>query len=129
MVVPTDYDWHLLAGDATALPAIARRLAELPADARAIVIVQADDLAVLELARSSASVELRQVATADALIAAIEGLKLPPGEGYVWCAGEAAAMARLRGILIEGKAHPREALRIAAYWKRGASDFHEDLAR
>ena len=129
MVVPTDYDWHLFAGDATALPAIGRRLCELPASARAIVIVQAGELAVLELAQSSARVELRQVATADALVAAIGALQLPPGEGYAWCAGEASSMARIRGILIDQKLHPREAMRVAAYWKRGASDYHEDLAR
>ena len=34
MVVPTDYAWYLLAGDATAAPAIGRRLGELPAGAR-----------------------------------------------------------------------------------------------
>ncbi|RZJ06521.1 MAG: siderophore-interacting protein, partial [Haliea sp.] len=30
-ILPTAFDWHLLVGDDTALPAIARRLAELPA--------------------------------------------------------------------------------------------------
>jgi len=43
-VVPTDYAWHLLAGDETALPAVARRLEELPAEAHAIVVLQVDDL-------------------------------------------------------------------------------------
>ncbi|HSV45569.1 MAG TPA: siderophore-interacting protein, partial [Ramlibacter sp.] len=42
MVIPPDYDWHLLAGDATALPAIHRRLEELPASSRAIVVAQVD---------------------------------------------------------------------------------------
>lgn len=34
-VVPTGFDWHLLIGDDTALPAVARRLEELPPRARA----------------------------------------------------------------------------------------------
>ena len=38
-LIPLDYDWHLLAGDETALPAIARRLEELPAGACAIVLL------------------------------------------------------------------------------------------
>ena len=40
MVVPTGFDWHWLLGDETALPAIARRLAELPASAVATVRIQ-----------------------------------------------------------------------------------------
>ena len=38
-------------------------------------------------------------------------------------------MARLRNLLIAAKAHPRESMRVAAYWKRGAADFHDDLTR
>ena len=41
-IVPIDFDWHLLVGDDTALPAIARRLAELPAGARALVLAEVD---------------------------------------------------------------------------------------
>ncbi len=41
-IVPTEFDWHLLIGDDTALPAIARRLAELPAGARAVVLAEID---------------------------------------------------------------------------------------
>jgi NADPH-dependent ferric siderophore reductase len=37
-IVPMDLDWHLLVGDATALPAIARRLSELPASATVFAI-------------------------------------------------------------------------------------------
>lgn len=128
MVVPTDYDWHLLAGDATAAPAMARRLAELPAGARAIVIAQLADAAVLAPELSAAQVELHLVADGTALLDAVAARPLPAGEGYVWAAGEAAVMARLRDLMLGTKGHPREAMRIAAYWKQGASDFHEDLA-
>ena len=37
LIVPLDYDWHLLVGDETAFPAVARRLEQLPAGAKAIV--------------------------------------------------------------------------------------------
>jgi NADPH-dependent ferric siderophore reductase len=127
-IVPTDYAWHLLAGDATAAPAIGRRLSELPEGMQAIVVVQLADLAALELSRSVAAVELHQVATADEMVAAVGGLSLPTGEGYVWSAGEASVMARLRNILVERKFHPHEAMRVAAYWKSGASSYHDELA-
>src|SRR5262245_11770401 len=37
-IIPTNFDWHLLIGDDTALPAIPRRLAELPAGSAAVVL-------------------------------------------------------------------------------------------
>ncbi len=39
-VIPTEFDWHLLIGDDTALPAIARRVEELGPDARVIVVAE-----------------------------------------------------------------------------------------
>jgi NADPH-dependent ferric siderophore reductase len=39
VVVPTDFDWWLLIGDETALPAIGRRLEELPAGCSVTSIV------------------------------------------------------------------------------------------
>ena len=129
MIVPNDYDWHLLAGDATAVPAITRRLEELPAGARAIVVAQVADMSPLHGVNSAAQIELHQVTSADALVDAIRALPLPAGEGYAWCAGEASAMSRVRAVLLGEKAHPRGAMRIAAYWKHGASDYHDELGR
>lgn len=127
MVVPTGYDWHLLAGDATAAPAIGRRLAELPSRSKALVVAQLDDLAPLELEQSSAQIELRQVASGEELVAALRATATPPGQGYVWAAGEASVMKQVRDLMLIDKNHPREAMRVAAYWKRGALDYHEEL--
>jgi NADPH-dependent ferric siderophore reductase len=63
------------------------------------------------------------------MIATINALPLPTGEGYAWGAGEASVMVRLRNILVDRKFHPREAMRVAAYWKSGASDYHDELER
>ena len=126
MIIPADYDWHLLAGDATALPAMQRRLEELPAGTRAIVIAQVVEPDRRELA-SAADLQLQWVSDGDALLAALRALPLPPGEGFVWAAGEAADMARVRQLFLLDKRHPREAMRVAAYWKRGAIAFHEPL--
>ena len=105
----------------------ARRLEQLPAGAQAIVILQATDPADRRAFRSAADVALTWTASADELLAAVRALALPAGEGYAWCAGEAAAMAALRRELVEVKGHPREAIRAAAYWKRGATGHHENL--
>jgi len=126
MIIPADYDWHLLAGDASALPAIRRRLEELAASAKAIVIVLADAADRRRFA-TEAQLDLHWVGSADELVSTLRAMPLPPGEGFAWCAGEAAAMAVVRDVLYREKGHPKEAMRIAAYWKRGAAAHHENL--
>lgn len=127
MIVPLDYDWHLLVGDETAFPAVARRLEELPAGARALVILQAADAADRRAFRTAAEAQVTWVSSDAELQDAVRALKLPDGDGYAWCAGEASAMASLRRELVEVKGHPPEAIRAAAYWKRGARGHHENL--
>ncbi|WP_374567815.1 siderophore-interacting protein [Ideonella sp.] len=126
-LIPLDYAWHLLVGDETALPAIARRLEELPAGARAMVVLQVPEAADRPALASAADLEITWVADGAALFAALKAMALPPGEGYVWAAGEAAEMAELRRILVDEKGHDKRAIRAAAYWKRGATAHHESL--
>lgn len=127
MIIPVDYDWHLLVGDDSALPAISRRLEELPAGTRAIVIAQAADAAGQRELASAATVQAQWVDSGQAMVQALRELQLPGGDGYAWCAGEAAVMAQLRNVLLAEKRHPKEAMKVAVYWKPGASDFHETL--
>ena len=124
MIIPMDYDWHLLVGDATALPAIARRLEELPADARVQVYLQLDE-ADRRVLRGPAQTELHHLENMEALVSAVQAWTPLAGEGFVWCAAEASVVTRLRPILLEEKGHPKEAAKIAAYWKQGATDYHE----
>ena len=126
-IIPLDFEWHLLVGDETALPAIARRLEELPAGRRALVVLEVPDPADRRKLRSAADLTLHWVDSADECLATVRALELPPGEGYAWCAGEAATTAELRRILVDEKGHDRQAIRAAAYWKRGAAAHHENL--
>ena len=57
-----------------------------------------------------------------------EALALPAGEGFAWGAGEAAAMVRVRNLLLD-KGQPKEAMRVAAYWRQGQADYHEELGQ
>ncbi|WP_457425475.1 siderophore-interacting protein [Roseateles sp. P5_E7] len=125
MVIPADYDWHLLIGDDSALPAVRRRLEELPADARVIVLLQVDPADRL-LPAGRARATLQWFDTTEALHAAVATLQLPEGEGFAWASGEAAAMAQVRALLAD-KGLPKEAMKVAAYWKAGATAFHETL--
>jgi NADPH-dependent ferric siderophore reductase len=125
MIVPLELDWHVLAGDATALPAIARRLEELPGGSRAIVLVHAAPADRRAFA-GAADVDVRWFDTPEALVAELEALALPPGRGFAWGGGEASMMARVRQVL-NGKGVPREATRVSAYWKHGVAEHHENL--
>ena len=126
MIVPIDWDWHLFVGDETALPAIARRLEELPAGAKATVLAQVEE-ADRRTFESAADVTVQWAHSADELIEAVRSMQLPSGAGYAWCAGEARAMAAVRRVLVEDKGHDRYAIRAAAYWKQGAAAHHENL--
>lgn len=126
MILPPDFDWQLLVGDAAALPAIARRLEELPADAvvRARLLVDPADRRSFN---RPAGLDLQWFSDTAAWLAALRAQPLPPGDGFAWCAGEARVMAELRQVLSDHHHLPREAMRVAAYWKAGASAFHEQL--
>ena len=126
-IIPPDYAWHLLVGDETAIPAIARRLEELPPQARVMVLVQTDDPADQRLFNRSPQTSVQWLGSSEQLISAVRALTLPPGEGYAWCAGEARVVAQLRNLLVAEKGHDRHAIRAAAYWKQGAVAHHENL--
>ncbi len=131
LVIPPDFDYHLLIGDESSLPAIARRLEELPAVTRAIVVVGVEDAAERRELSSRAAAEVhwvtRKQGASDALVAAIAALRLPPGDGYAWAAGEAATMASVRRCLLETHELARDRVRVSAYWKHGFAAHHENL--
>lgn len=127
MVIDALHDWHLLACDATGLPALCRRLEELPASTRALVLVDLADARDQRALSSAAALQVQWVQGAEAWLAALQALQLPAGEGYAWCAGEARVMARARDVLVQHHRLPRHAMRVAAYWKQGAGHFHEQL--
>jgi NADPH-dependent ferric siderophore reductase len=125
MIVPTDYDWNLLAGDASALPAIHRRLEELPEGTQALVFVHVPQPEDQREIQSQATIQMQWLTTTDALVQAVGHVQFPHGEGFIWCAGEAATMAQVREALLIKRNFPRDATRIATYWKAGAADYHE----
>lgn len=123
MVIPKGYAWHWLLGDDSALPAVERRLAELPPEARVTVRLQVAEADRRPL-DSAAQVDLQWV---DSLPAAAAALQLPAGEdGYIWAAGEHSDMAAVRREMQSKGASPKH-MRIAAYWKRGEVAHHEEL--
>lgn len=128
-VIPTGFDWHLLVGDETALPAIARRLEELPAASRAIVVAEVPGADAQPALASTAALELHWVHrdSGQTLEQAVRALTLPAGEGYVWAAGETVAIRAVRAHLVGERGIDKSRIRAASYWKQGEVAVHETL--
>ena len=131
-VIPDDFDWYLFAGDETALPAIGRRLEELPANTRVLVVAEVADKKEEQQFAGRASVGVRWLhrdgsapGTTLLLQDALAGVSLPPGEGYAWVAAEAATAKALRRYLVDERGLDKERVKAAAYWKRGDVAVHE----
>jgi NADPH-dependent ferric siderophore reductase len=131
-IIPTAYDWHLLIGDETALPAISRRLAELPARTRTVVIVEIDgrddEIALPTVADATVTWAHRDGVAAgdsDVLAKTLASLKLPAGDYYSWVACESLIAKALRRQLIADHGANPKWLRAAGYWRRGAVAVHD----
>jgi NADPH-dependent ferric siderophore reductase len=131
-IVPDDLDWYLLVGDETALPAIARRLAELPAGAHAFVLVETAGAEEEQPLASAATLTVQWVHRGNAepgspepLSAALAALRLPEGDGYAWIGAESDVAKALRRQLLDSHPIDKAAVKAAGYWKRGAVASHE----
>ena len=129
MVVPLDFDWYVLVGDQTALPAIARRLEQLPSGARAIAVIETVDDGEQVALESQAQVDIHWVGrngrSGALLLEALRRIALPhDGDGFVWVACEHAQVKGLRAHFIDAGV-PKQHLHVASYWKHGAAEHHE----
>jgi NADPH-dependent ferric siderophore reductase len=123
-----DADWHLLAGDETALPAIAAILRCLPPAAQARVYVEVADAAEEQPLPIGPGVQLtwlhRDGAPAgrsDVLVRTLRRARLPAGVADVWVAGERSAVLAVRRHLLEERGLDRSRVRPTTYWRAGQS--------
>lgn len=130
-VIPDDFDWYLLAGDETALPAIGRRLDETASRLRTIVVAQVASESERVDFTPSEKVQVywayRDRADGGNLVRALAQIELPAGEGYVWAAGESQAMRDLRSFLTNERGVDAKRIRASSYWKQGAVGVHETI--
>jgi len=133
-IVADDFDWYLLIGDETALPAIGRRLEELRPGVPVttlVIVNDADEHQALHTRASNNPVWIHRARQAlddsTLLQLALANTMLPPGEGYVWIAAEARVARSARTYVTETLGHPRQWVKAAGYWSAGAAATHETI--
>ncbi|MET4048404.1 NADPH-dependent ferric siderophore reductase [Rhodococcus sp. 1163] len=130
-------DWHLFAGDESAIPAISAAVEALPEDAIAKVFVEVSDrkdeiymetLALVDVTwihRGAGSGEVGDDKAGDnsPLIEAVRNTEWLPGQAQVFIHGEAqAVMHNLRGYVRKDRGVPAEWASISGYWRRGRTE-------
>ncbi|MFK4068896.1 siderophore-interacting protein [Streptomyces sp. NPDC029674] len=120
-----DADWHLLAGDESALPAIAAAAEALPRGAVAHVFIEvegpeeeqkiATDAEIVWLHRGDRPV-------GQLLVEAVRTLEFPEGDLHAFVHGEAGFVKELRRYLRMEREIPRDRLSISGYWRLGHNE-------
>lgn len=124
MVVPDIFDSYLLIGDETAIPAIARRLEELPATRKVLAVIEIENDQEQQALASQAQLEVIWVQRhQQELLAVVKDLTLPEGQLYAWVALEKALTRKTKRLLIDDKGVNEDLIKAAAYWRL---DPHDD---
>lgn len=122
---PPATDWVLVAGDATALPAVAGILRALPDGLPARVIVEvphAADRRPLPTRADADITWLHPAPDTPGITATVSAADLPEGRPYVWIAGEAGGVRALRRHLVDVRRIDRRRVTFTGYWRRGTTE-------
>jgi len=119
--------WHLLAGDESALPAIAAALEGMPAGATVRAFIEVEDAAEEQKLESPAEAEITWLhrdgrPVGEVLVEAVRGFDFPAGEVHAFVHGEAAFVKDLRALLRVERGLPMSQLSISGYWRRGLNE-------
>ncbi|MGW7315897.1 siderophore-interacting protein [Streptomyces sp. NPDC054854] len=119
--------WHLLAGDESALPAIAAAMERMPVGARVHAFVEIDGPADEQKFATPDGVVPVWLHRGDrpvgaALVEAVTSLAFPSGDVHAFVHGEAGFVKELRRHLRLDRGVPRERLSISGYWRQGETD-------
>jgi len=105
LLLPSDFDWYLLIGDETALPAIAKGLEEIPVTYRIAILLEVDSPACRINFSTHAHPYIEwyyrnDTHAARGLMQGLAKLYIPPGEGFVWAEGENGLIESAKNVLL-----------------------------
>lgn len=121
-----DAPWHLLAGDESALPAIAAACEALPEGAVAHAFVEVADASEEQPITSAADLRVTWVhrSAGASLADVVRAAELPDGVPHTFLHGEAGCVRDLRRWARGTLGVPRDLLSASGYWRRGRDDEH-----
>ena len=120
-------DWHLLAGDESALPAICSALEALPADARGIAYLETSDPGEYLDAPVPAGIEVvwlhrPQPGSQPQLLAdSLRAGPWLPGRADVFAHGERESMKAIRAV-VKARLSDGDQLSLSGYWASGRTE-------
>lgn len=118
LLLPAGVDRILLAGDETALPAIARLLDAWPGGVEADVVIEVASPEGVQDLPDHGGVTVQWVHGAPAWVQAVHDLPWADGTTFCWVAGEASAVRDVRRFLADQRGVPRDCLDATGYWRR-----------
>lgn len=122
--IPLDRDWYLIAGDETALPAIARMVALLPRTATGHVVIELHDPAEAQPLDTPPGLQVTHVLRDSGLAQAVEAIR-PPADAalpFVWIGCEYSAFRSLRRHVRDTLGLVKGCHNIVAYWREGVAE-------
>jgi NADPH-dependent ferric siderophore reductase len=120
----TDADWHLLAGDEAALPAIGAAIDALADGAVATAVIEVEDAREEQSFGGAGKVDVLWVhrSAGGSLVDAVRALEFADGRVQAFVHGETAAVKELRRHLLDERGVEKDLLSISGYWRRGMDE-------
>ncbi len=131
--LPRGADWMLIAGDETALPAIAHCLEQLPPELPATVVIEVAEPEHRQDLRSEAPLDVTWLFRSEndgesRLVEAVRAAQWRPGQPYLWVAGETLTIKPLRRWAKVDKEIPKQFVEITGYWRHRSAGGPEAAA-
>ncbi len=122
-IVPYSFDWYLMIGDETSIPSVARRLEELPAGAKAVVVLEVENESCEVSFSGNTNTEIHWVyrrgrppGELESLKKTVMKLQLPLGDYFAWVSAEKSCAMALKELLLNVKGAQEEWIKATGYW-------------
>ena len=126
------FDWKLLIGDETALPAMGRWVEESSTDHTLLtlgIVTGKSEEQHWQTNANHAAYWVHRPSSDDtnahAVIEQLRTLELPSGKGFIWIAAEAKAAREIKAFVLQHFAHPPQFVKSSGYWVKGQADSAE----